>query len=197
MLESMIQNPRATRAEISDVANAVLDGTDALMLSGESAYGDYPFEAVETMANIAKHVEENTANGINLDSGNDNLQAYIAKSVAKSARDLDVDAIVVPTATGSTVLQIASHRPAAPIYAACYKPESLRLLSLSYGVEAYLIDNPERKDIIKASIAPLLDNNTLNSDSLVVIAKSAQGSPKGETNRMEINTAASFVNRVN
>jgi len=199
MLESMIQNPRATRAEISDVANAVLDGTDALMLSGESAYGDYPFEAVDTMANIAKHVEENTANGINLDSKDDidNLQAYIAKSVAKSARDLKVDAIVVPTAKGSTVRQIASHRPAAPIYAACYEPEALRLLSLSYGVEAYLIDVPERKNIIKDSIAPLLANGTVNNESLVVIAKSAQGSPKGETNRMEINTAASFINRVN
>tara|TARA_B110000881_G_scaffold214332_1_gene226599 strand:- start:679 stop:2103 length:1425 start_codon:yes stop_codon:yes gene_type:complete len=199
MLESMIQNPRATRAEISDVANAVLDGTDALMLSGESAYGDYPFEAVETMANIAKHVEENTANGINLDSSDniDHLQEYICKQVAKSARDLDVDAIVVPTATGSTVRQIASHRPSAKIYAACYKPESLRLLSLSYGVEAYLIDVEKRKDVIKTSIAPLLENGILSDDSLVVIAKSAQGSPKGETNRMEINTVASFINRVN
>ncbi|WP_111977116.1 pyruvate kinase [Algibacillus agarilyticus] len=199
MLESMIQNPRATRAEISDVANAVLDGTDALMLSGESAYGDYPFEAVETMANIAKHVEEKTANGINLDSKNDkyHLQEYICKQVAKSARDLDVDAIVVPTATGSTVRQIASHRPSSPIYAACYKPESLRLLSLSYGVDAYLIDVQERKDVIKTSIAPLLESSVLNNDSLVVIAKSAQGSPKGETNRMEINTVASFINRIN
>jgi pyruvate kinase len=117
--------------------------------------------------------------------------------VAKSARDLDVDAIVVPTATGSTVRQIASHRPSAKIYAACYKPESLRLLSLSYGVEAYLIDVEERKDVIKTSIAPLLENGILSDDSLVVIAKSAQGSPKGETNRMEINTVASFINRVN
>ncbi|MEI6893858.1 MAG: pyruvate kinase [Colwellia sp.] len=199
MLESMIHNPRATRAEISDVANAVLDGTDALMLSGESAYGDYPFEAIETMAKIAEHVEEKTAKGINLDSEDNiaNLQAYIAKAVAKSSRDLDVDAIVVPTSTGSTVLQIASHRPAAPIYAACYKPEALRLLSLSYGVEAYLIDVPERKNIIKTSIIPLLENKILSNDSLVVIAKSAQGAPKGETNRLEINTVASFINRVN
>ena len=197
MLESMFQNPRATRAEISDVANAVLDGTDALMLSGESAYGDYPFEAVDTMAQIAAHVEAKTAHGINLDAeqgDKDNLQSYISKQVAKSARDLDVDAIVVPTSTGSTVREIASHRPAAPIYAACYTPESLRLLSLSYGVEAYLVDVPERKDVIKNSITPLLNENILNDKSLVVIAKSAPGSPKGETNRMEINTVASFIN---
>lgn len=195
MLESMIQNPRPTRAEISDVANAVLDGTDALMLSGESAYGDYPFEAVETMARIAAHVEEKTAKGINFDSETDNLQEYICKQVAKSARDLKVDAIIVPTSTGSTVRQIASHRPAAPIYAACYTPESLRLLSLSYGVYAYLVDAPERASIIKTSITPLLANNTLTNESLVVIAKSAPGAPKGETNRMEINTVDSFLNK--
>ncbi|AWB67827.1 pyruvate kinase [Saccharobesus litoralis] len=197
MLESMIQNPRPTRAEISDVANAVLDGTDAVMLSGESAYGDYPFEAVETMARICSHVEDQTAHGINLDSKNDkyHLQEYICKQVAKSARDLDVDAIVVPTATGSTARQIASHRPAAPLYAACYTPESLRLLSLSYGVDAYLVDVLDRKDVIKNSISPLVDNGTLQDDSLVVIAKSAPGSPKGETNRMEINTVESFLNR--
>lgn len=196
MLESMIQNPRATRAEISDVANAVLDGTDALMLSGESAYGDYPFEAVATMSQIAKHVEEKIAHGINLDAtqaDKDNLQAYICKQVAKSARDLDVDAIVVPTATGSTARQIASHRPAAPIYAACYTPESLRLLSLSYGVDAYLVDVPERKDVIRNSIMPLVEKNIVNNESLVVIAKSAPGAPKGKTNRMEVNTVASFI----
>lgn len=195
MLESMIQNPRATRAEISDVANAVLDGTDALMLSGESAYGDYPFEAVETMAQIASHVEEKTAHGINLDvqSDDENLQVYICKQVAKSARDLNVDAIVVPTATGSTARQIASHRPAAPIYAACYTPESLRLLSLSYGVDAYLVDVPERKDVIKNSVSPLVAQGIVNDDSLLVVAKSAPGAPKGETNRMEINTVASFT----
>ena len=195
MLESMIQNPRATRAEISDVANAVLDGTDAVMLSGESAYGDYPFEAVDTMARIASHVEENTASGINFDSESNNLQEYICKQVAMSARDLDVDGIVVPTSTGSTARQIASHRPAAPIYAACYTPESLRLLSLSYGVDAYLVEDQSRDAIVKNSIMPLVENNLLKQDSLVVAAKSAPGAPKGETNRMEINTVDSFINK--
>lgn len=200
MLESMIQNPRATRAEISDVANAVLDGTDALMLSGESAYGDYPFEAVDTMARIAAHVEEKTASGINLESKSDDkyhLQEYICKQVAKSAQDLDVDAIVVPTSTGSTARQIASYRPVTPIYAACYTPESLRLLSLSYGVEAYLVAETDRELIVKNSITPLVDANTLNNESLVVVAKSALGSPKGKTNRMEINTVDAFLKSKN
>lgn len=196
MLESMIQNPRPTRAEISDVANAVLDGTDALMLSGESAYGDYPFEAVETMARIATHVEEQTAYGINLESKADkgDLQEYICQQVAKSARDLNVDAIVVPTSTGSTARQIASHRPSAPLYAACYKPEALRLLSLSYGVEAYLIEGAVRDTVIKNALTPLVESKALTGESLVVVAKSAPGAPKGETNRMEINTVDAFLN---
>lgn len=195
MLESMIQNPRATRAEISDVANAVLDGTDAVMLSGESAYGDYPFEAVETMARIAEHVEAKTAHGINLDLEDDraDLQAYIAKSVAKSARDLDVDAIIVPTRQGTTARQIASHRPAAPIFAACYEPEPLRLLSLSYGVDAYLINVEERETVLKHALTPLVENETLTGDSLVVVAKSAPRSPDGATNRLEINTVNALV----
>ncbi|MCU4675777.1 pyruvate kinase [Catenovulum sp. 2E275] len=195
MLESMIQNPRPTRAEISDVANAVLDGTDAVMLSGESAYGDYPFEAVETMARIVRHVEQQTAKGINFDieDTRDNLQAYIAKSVAKAARDLDVDAIVVPTRQGTTARQIASHRPAAPIYAACYEPEPLRLLSLSYGVDAYLISVEERAKVLNKALSPLVENKTLTENSLVVVAKSAPGSPKGETNRFEINTVKALV----
>ncbi|MBD1388471.1 pyruvate kinase [Neiella sp. HB171785] len=196
MLESMISNPRATRAEISDVANAVLDGTDAVMLSGESAYGDYPFEAVETMARIAKHVEDKTQHDINYELANDptNLQAYVAKSAAKASRDLHVDAIVVPTRNGTTARQVASHRPVAPIYAGCFETHALRLLSLSYGVEAYPIEAYKtRSEILNKALTPLLEGRELNKDSLVVVAKSAPGAPKGETNRMEINTVEALL----
>ncbi|PCK08717.1 MAG: pyruvate kinase [Alteromonadaceae bacterium] len=195
MLESMIQNPRATRAEISDVANAVLDGTDAVMLSGESAYGDYPFEAVETMARICSHVEDKAASGIYLDDkkeGN-NLQNYIAKSAVKAARDLDISAIVVPTRQGSTARQVAAYRPAAPIYAACYEAGPLRLLSLSFGVEAYLIDAPGRSCVVTKALAPLLEQGVVTDESLVVVAASAPNSPLGETNRLEVNTVKSFL----
>ena len=190
MLESMVTNPRATRAEISDVANAVMDGTDAVMLSGESAYGDYPFEAVETMARICLHVEEESARSLFLDEFNDkdDLQAYIAKSVAKAARDLDLDAIVVPTRSGATAVQIASHRPNAPIFAACWKEESLRALSLSYGVEAFQTESQQRSSLLKNSLQPLISKNRLTDESIVAVVKSAPGSPKGDTNRMEIST---------
>lgn len=198
MLESMINNPRPTRAEVSDVANAVLDGTDALMLSGESAYGDYPFEAVETMARIAKHLEEKTEHNINLELGNDrdNLQAYVAKSAAKASRDLNVEAIIVPTRRGTTARLVASHRPTATIYAACFETQAMRLLSLSYGVEAYTVEAYEnRSDIIKKSLAPIVDSKALTNDSLVVVAKAAVGAPKNETNSMEINTVGALLTR--
>lgn len=198
MLESMIQNPRPTRAEVSDVANAVLDGTDALMLSGESAYGDYPFEAVETMARIARHLEDKTEHNINFELPNDrdNLQAYVAKSAAKASRDLNVDAIIIPTRHGMTARLVASHRPAAPIYAACFEPITMRLLSLSYGVEAYPAEPYlDRSEILNKALTPLLENKLLKADSLVVVAKAAPGSPKRETNRMEINTVGALAAR--
>ncbi|WP_370981165.1 pyruvate kinase [Agaribacterium sp. ZY112] len=198
MLESMINNPRATRAEVSDVANAVLDGTDALMLSGESAYGDYPFEAVETMARIASHLEEKTAHDINFELPNDrhNLQAYVAKSAAKASRDLHVDAIVVPTRKGVTARSVASHRPNAPIYAACFEEQTMRWLSLSYGVEAYSIDEYEsRAEILKNAVTPLIESKGLSEDSLLVSIISAPGSTQRVSNLMEINPAGVIVNR--
>lgn len=196
MLESMIDNPRATRAEISDVANAVLDGTDAIMLSGETAYGSYPFEAVETMARIAEHVEAQTSTDINYDLANDrdNLQAYVAKSAAKASRDLNVDAIIVPTRHGTTARMVASHRPTAPIYAGCFEPRIARLLALSYGVEAYSIEAYEdRSQILEKAMAPIINKEILSDDDLVVVVKSAPGS--GRTNNMEINTVGSIKSK--
>lgn len=197
MLESMIQNPRATRAEISDVANAVLDGTDAVMLSGESAYGDYPFEAVETMSRIAKHVEDKTSHDINYELANDrdNLQAYVAKAAAKASRDLNVDAIVVPTRNGVTAREVASHRPIAPIRAACFEPMTARLLSLSYGVEAFVAEPYQgREDILNKTLTPLLEEKTLAEDDLVVVVKSSPSSPR-KTNRLEINSVSALLTK--
>lgn len=196
MLESMIDNPRATRAEISDVANAVLDGTDAIMLSGETAYGAYPFEAVETMSRIAEHVEGQTSTDLNYELANDrdNLQAYVAKSAAKASRDLNVDAIIVPTRQGTTARMVASHRPTAPIYAGCFESQTARLLALSYGVEAYSIETyADRSEILKNAMAPITSKEILSDDALVVVVKSAPGS--GRTNNMEINTVGSIKSK--
>lgn len=194
MLESMIKNPRATRAETSDVANAILDGTDAIMLSGETAYGDYPYEAVETMARIAEHVETKMVSYPDRHVKNtfEDIQAYVAIAAAKSVSELNVEAIVIPTRTGGTVRQVSAHRPAAPIYAACYEPNALRQLALSYGVSAYTITNDKRLEVAKDSLEAL-KNDKLQGDDLVAFIMTTPGSPDGETNQLEINTVDAII----
>lgn len=195
MLESMIKNPRATRAETSDVANAILDGTDAIMLSGETAYGDYPFAAVETMARIAEYVEarmeQKPERVIRIDA--ERIQSYVAKAAAKSVSELQVGSIVIPTRTGGTVRQVSSYRPAAPIYATCYEPQALRQLALSYGVEAFEIENDVRTEIAKDSIEALIHDGKLKDEDLVAFIMSTPGSVNGGTNQLEINTAKAII----
>ena len=145
MLESMQENPRPTRAEVSDVANAVLDGTDAVMLSGESAAGKYPLEAVETMARIARRTEseidfdEMTARAL---SGSErDVSSAVALSVADSVADLDAKVVVAATKTGATARTISKHRPSAPIIAATPCPKAATLLSLNWGVHPVIVDD--------------------------------------------------------
>ena len=147
MLESMQQNPRPTRAEVSDVANAVLDGSDAVMLSGESAAGKYPLEAVETMARIARRAEreidfdEMTARAL---SGSErNVSSAVALSVADSVADLDAAVVVAATKSGATARTISKHRPSAPIIAATPCPKAAALLALNWGVHPVIVDRSE------------------------------------------------------
>ena len=145
MLESMHANPRRTRAEVSDVANAVLDGTDAIMLSGESAAGKYPLEAVETMARIARRAEleidfdEMTARAL---SGSErDVSSAVALSVADSVADLGAAVVVAATKSGSTARTISKHRPSAPIIAATPCAKAARLLALNWGVHPVIVDD--------------------------------------------------------
>lgn len=139
MLESMMHNPRPTRAEASDVANAILDGTDAIMLSGESAVGAYPIEAVRTMDNIAKSVEEIIPYRENLDhaiqSSHRTIQDAIGISVCDSALNLDeVQGIVAFTQGGSTARRISKFRPPVPIFAVTFTKTVQRKLECNWGV---------------------------------------------------------------
>jgi pyruvate kinase len=139
MLESMMSNPRPTRAEASDVANAVLDGTDCIMLSGESAVGDYPIEAVQTMDIIAKSIEEILPYRDKLDhaikSGKRTLQDAIGIAVCESALNLDeVEAIVAFTQGGSTARRISKFRPPVPIFAVTFTKSVQRKLEANWGV---------------------------------------------------------------
>ena len=195
MLESMIDNPRATRAEISDVANAILDGTDAIMLSGETAYGKWPFNAVDTMTRIANHVEaqleQDPATDFVQDSSD--LQAYVAKAAYRASNDLDLGAFVVPSRTGGTARELASYRPSIPVYAACYDANSVRPLALSYGVYAYAIEVEKRSEVMLNSLEPLLKDEKLNDEAVIASIMSTPGSPYGETNRLEVNTVKAII----
>ena len=140
MLESMIENPRPTRAEASDVANAVFDGTDAVMLSAETASGKYPREAVSIMARIIVETEEHMSGGNGKmrrrDKRSLSISETICESVAHAAEDLDMRAIGVFTATGTTARLISKYRPKAQIYAFSHIPTVCNRLNLYWGVTA-------------------------------------------------------------
>lgn len=136
MLHSMIQNPRPTRAEISDVANAVYDGTDAIMLSGETAYGDYPVSSVETMSNIALEIEAATPSikETPLLIVNNEISAFLANSAVRASIELNTKAIIADTNKGRTIRALAAYRGRNIIFAQCYDKGVMRELALSYGV---------------------------------------------------------------
>jgi pyruvate kinase len=138
MLHSMIQNPRPTRAEISDVANAVYDGTDAIMLSGETAYGKYPVEAVKTMAKIAMEIESSKPQikETPLLIINNEISAFLARSAVKASLELNARAIIADTNKGRTVRALSAYRGIKLIFAQCYDKKVMRELALSYGVYA-------------------------------------------------------------
>ena len=140
MLHSMINNPRPTRAEVTDIANAIYYRTDALMLSGETAYGKYPVEAVATMTKIAAEAEKTklAANDIRVPIvGNDlDVTSFLAKQAVKASSKLHVKAIITDSFTGRTARYLAAFRGTSTVYAICYHERLTRELALSYGVWA-------------------------------------------------------------
>ena len=174
MLHSMIKNPRPTRAEISDVANAVYDGTDAIMLSGETAYGDYPEEAIETMANIAREIESATPEikKTPLLIVNNEISAFLAISAVRASIELNTKAIIADTNKGRTVRALAAYRGNNPIFAQCYDKRVMRELALSYGVEpnfSKMLETTE--EFLCAALDALQKKYKLKeSDRVVVLA---------------------------
>jgi len=137
MLESMVRNPRPTRAETSDVANAIVDGTDAVMLSAETASGDYPVEAVETMVRIARDVESaDFWSTVDRSASTPSIAQAVAESACRAATSLGAKTIAVFTQSGSTAALISRFRPHIPIIAYTASPEIQRRLSIYWGVSA-------------------------------------------------------------
>lgn len=195
MLHSMIENPRPTRAEVSDVANAVMDGTDALMLSGETAYGDYALEAVKTMSAIALKTEEQLKPAL---KGGKLVEMHpvryqLIKSAVNIARTLKTCAIVVQTDTGRTARLLSAYRGRIPIMALSPDPEVVRQLNLSFGVDPYLLRAQNTLDeMVGESVKTLLQARVLNDEDLVVMVGS---SPKLAyvTNFLEVGEASQFL----
>jgi pyruvate kinase len=152
MLESMILSPRPTRAEVADVANAILDGTDAVMLSGETALGAYPVDAVRTMAEIARESERHYPHAMLRDRRLENFAPTIASSIAEAATrasaELKIPYIVTGTTTGNTAHHLAAFRPQARIVALTPESEVARRLALLWGTEALLIEHYASFDVL-------------------------------------------------
>jgi len=190
MLDSMQRNPRPTRAEANDVANAIYDGTDAVMLSGETAAGDYPLEAVQTMARIAVRTEEALINqdsfALKLYSKTDMAEA-IGQSVGHTARNLGIQTIVAATESGHTARMISKYRPKSHIVAITFTEQKARSLALSWGVYATVADKPASTDeMFNLATHISQEEGFANEGDLIIITAGVPVGEKGTTNLMKI-----------
>ncbi len=194
MLHSMIDSPRPTRAEVSDVANACLDHADALMLSGETANGRYPEIAVRTMAKIAEEVEVKRSSFTDIPYSMENkVTAYLAKAAVKAALRLNTKAIVADSVSGKSILALAAYRGDNPIFAQVYDERVMRQLSLSFGVFANHIPLAEKKpnNPLRDSICQLLEEKHFGEEDLIIILAGRFGANQGPS-FIEISAATHF-----
>jgi len=191
MLESMQENPRPTRAEVSDVANAIYDGTDAIMLSGESAQGKYPEEAVETMAKIARKTEESLDYGHMLraaiKTAKQDTSEAICMSVAEISHNYDIAAIIAFTESGSTAKQMSRYKPEAPIIAATPIGDTVRNLALNWGVTAVKCQHMKSKEGLVNLAQVIARENGVEVGQKVMVIGGTPG-VAGQTNYMELVT---------
>lgn len=173
MLHSMIEHPRPTRAEVSDVAGAIYSRTDALMLSGETAYGAYPVEAVETMVRIAKEVEPDRDKRYDVifPPIKNEIPAYLAQSAIRASKELTDCIIVTSTTTGRTARYLASYRAFVPVFAICHSQRVVRQLALSFGIRpSYMGVKKNKMKIQIAAVKSLLKSGTIKpTDQLIYV----------------------------
>lgn len=189
MLESMQNNPRPTRAEASDVANAILDGTDAIMLSGESAVGSYPIEAVNTMVTISKAMEEMLSYRGRLAkaiaTSRKTIEDAIGISAADSALSLGAAAIICFTSSGNSVKRVSKYRSKTPIIAVCFDRVVERSLALQWGVKTYL-SGVQNTQLNECELARRIakEHGIKIGETIILVAGYPQGT--GSTNTMKI-----------
>jgi pyruvate kinase len=191
MMESMIVNPRPTRAETNDVANAVLDGVDAVMLSAETASGKYPVNSVKAMSSIISYLEENANIYHNLYKIQEGDETFLSKNLilmaARLSRNVKAKAIVGITSSGFTGFRLASHRPSANIFVFTRNIELLTQMSLVWGVRAYLYTNQISTDATFKDIQNRLKaDNHVNAGDIIINTASMPLKAKGKTNMLKI-----------
>ncbi|MFS0646759.1 pyruvate kinase [Siminovitchia sp. 179-K 8D1 HS] len=198
MLDSMQRNPRPTRAEASDVANAIFDGSDAVMLSGETAAGAYPIDAVRTMKNIAL-TSERAINHKEILSklsknGKHNMIDAICQSVAHTAINLGVNAIVAPTESGHTARMISKYRPKAPIVAVTSNLAVSRRLTLVWGVHPQLGHKVTTTDeMLDHAVTASLDTGIVKHGDLIIITAGVPVGERGTTNLMKVHVVGDIL----
>jgi len=196
MLDSMASNPRPTRAEVSDVANAILDGTDAVMLSNETAVGDYPVEAVETMATIARRIERDyplKAIDSHLPS---TIPNAISAAVSNIARQLDAGAIIPLTKSGSTARNVSKFRPPTPILATTTERSVARRLQLVWGVTPIVVKNDERTaKTFSLAMQIAQEMGILNQGDLVVQTAGTLTGISGSTDLIKVGLVRKILSR--
>ena len=200
MLDSMIRNPRPTRAEVTDVANAIFDGTDAIILSGETAAGKYPLESVKTMASIAIRAEQTLDYEELLKTKVKlrqlNITNAISHATCTTAIDLKASAIITATASGYTARMVSSYRPSAPIIAATNSEMVMRQMGLVWGVYPLLAEKGlSTDDVFEKSVQSALDMDYISSGDLVVITAGVPVGIAGTTNLINVHIASEILIR--
>lgn len=198
MLDSMIRNPRPTRAEVTDVANAILDGSSAIMLSGETAAGNYPVKSCEMMRKIALKIEDSLDYKILVDSTNDEHEINITNSIAKATReaalDLDAKVIIAATTSGLTARNISKFKPKSPIIAATTNEKVRRQLAIEWGVypiRATLASSID--DLFYESINILKNIKFVKEGELVILTAGMPLGKAGSTNIMMVKTVGKLL----
>ncbi len=198
MLESMVENPRPTRAEVTDVANAVYDGTSAIMLSGETAAGKYPVEAVKTMASIAAHTERNINFVSRMNNATNNnitdITSAISHATCSTAHDLGAVAILTASKTGRTARLISRFRPACNIICGCTDIKVRRQLNLAWGVTPLMISEMDTTDQLFKTVAVAAEKAGLvESGDLTVITAGIPLGVSGTTNMLKVHLVGDIL----
>ncbi len=198
MLHSMIKHPRPTRAEVTDVANAIYYRTDAVMLSGETAYGDYAVESVRTMSEIAHEVEKakDNRNDIPPKIQRNDIAAYLAETAVRAVKELDIKVILTDSLTGRTARYLAAFRGSRPIFALCYNERVTRELALSYGVFTMTMEEGnDKREILEKSISKLKNKEVIGDNDQIIYLGGSFGIGEGTT-YLEITTVNNLLKKI-